>query len=127
MPVRSSSNPDKRNKKRPNTKNKAKLVVKLASDKKAENLVILNMSKVANFCEYFVICSGNSDRQVKAIAEGIEYGLKQEGFKVYHREGLNTAAWALLDLGDIIVHIFDKESRDFYNLEHLWQEAPVVK
>ena len=114
-------------KSRLNPRDKAKLVADLASDKKAEDILILEMRKIANMCDYFVVCSGTSDRQVKAIAQGIEEGLKPKGLKIYHQEGLSQSLWVLLDLGDVVVHVFDKDTREFYNLEHLWQEAPRVK
>ncbi len=84
------------------------------------------MRKVANFCDYFVICSGNTDRQVRAIAQGIEEGLAELGIKVRYRQGIKDGHWVILDLGHIVTHIFDKESRAFYGLDHLWQEAKEV-
>ena len=80
------------------------------------------MRKVANFCDYFVICTGNSDRQARAIADGITEGVKDIGQKV-HQQGLSDARWVIVDLGDVVAHVFEREMREFYGLEYLWQEA----
>ena len=104
----------------------AKSIVEFASSKKAENIVILDMRKVANFCDYFVICSGDSDRQVRAIAEGINEGLEKLGIEIKYKQGLKDAYWILLDLGDVVTHIFNEEAREFYGLEYLWQEAQSI-
>jgi len=84
------------------------------------------MRKVVNFCDFFVIASGTSDRHVKTIAETIEEALNLKGLKPLHIEGKEEGVWALVDLGNIVVHIFQKETRKFYNLERLWQDAPKV-
>ena len=84
------------------------------------------MRKVANFCDYFVICTGNSDRQARAIAEGIIEGLEAKGQKVRYRQGLADARWVIVDLGDVVAHVFEREMREFYGLEYLWQEAKSV-
>ena len=84
------------------------------------------MRKVANFCDYFVICSGTSDRHIQAIADGIEEGLDRIGVRLPHKHGMNNTAWILVDAGDVVVHIFEHDSRDFYGLEHLWQDAAKV-
>ncbi|MDP2654800.1 MAG: ribosome silencing factor [Candidatus Omnitrophota bacterium] len=104
----------------------AQAIVGCASDKKAENIVVLDMRKVANFCDYFVICTGNSDRQVRAVAEGISEGLGQKGVNVRYQQGFRDGHWVLLDLGTVVAHVFDRETREFYGLEHLWQEAKKV-
>ncbi len=96
------------------------------------------MRNVANFCDYFVICTGNSDRQVKAIADNIELGLNELGIKIRYKHGLRGAAlrhgedgapagsWALLDMGDVVVHVFEPNAREFYSLEYLWRDAPEI-
>jgi len=84
------------------------------------------MRKVANFCDYFVLCSGNSDRHVKAIIEGIKENVEHLGIHIPRAEGGKDARWMLLDLGDVIVHAFEKQSREFYGLEYLWQSAKAV-
>ena len=103
-----------------------RLIAELALDKKAEHLVVLDVRKVANFCDYFIICSGNSDRQVKAIAEYIREGLKEVGMTIPRPQGLREGKWAIIDAGDMVVHVFDKDSRDFYGLEHLWQAGKKI-
>lgn len=81
------------------------------------------MRRVANFCDHFVLCTGTSDRHVRAIANGVEEGLEELGIKVRYSQGLNGGRWVLLDMGSVVAHIFDKETREFYGLEYLWQEA----
>lgn len=105
----------------------AQLIASYADDKKAEDIVILDMRKVVNFCDYFVICSGTSDRHVRAIADGIEENLKKLGRNIQPKEGTQEGTWVVFDLGDIIAHIFEKDIREFYNLEYLWREAKKVK
>lgn len=106
---------------------KAILIAKTAKSKKAEDVVVLDMRKAANFTDYFVIASGSSDRQVKAIADAIDDVLRKEGFSVRHKEGYKEAVWALIDSGNVIAHIFYKETREFYSLENLWADAPRIK
>ena len=84
------------------------------------------MRKSVNFCDYFVICSGSSDRHVKAVADGIEIGLTEIGINTRYKQGLKEATWVLMDIGDVVVHILDPEARGFYGLEHLWQDAPQI-
>ena len=85
------------------------------------------MRKLVNFCDYFVICSADSDRQVGAIVKGIEEGLSKLGIKLRHKQGVNVSTWALLDLGDVVVHVFEGDARKFYGLEHLWQDAAKIR
>ncbi len=84
----------------------------------------MDMHKAANFCDYFVICTATSGRQAQAIAEGVEDGLAKIGVDLRHKQGLKSSNWILLDMGDVVVHIFEKEAREFYGLEYLWQDAP---
>ena len=97
-----------------------------ALDKKAENPVILDVGKLTSVARYFVITHGNSDRHVKAIAENIIDTAKSKHLKVYHREGLEDGRWVLLDLGNVLVHVFYRETRDFFGLERLWGDAKKV-
>ena len=90
------------------------------------DIAVLDMRKIANFCDYFVLCSGNTDRQVKAIAEGIEEGLAGLGLHTPPIQGKRDSGWVLLDLGDIVVHVLEKEKREFYGLEYLWQTAKKI-
>ena len=101
--------------------------VRAAEDKKAVDLVVLDLREVAGFTDYFVICSGQSSRQVRAIADGTEEALrKSSSGKPNHVEGYNRAEWVLLDYFDFIVHVFSSEARRFYSLERLWGSAERV-
>lgn len=103
---------------------KAKLAVALANSKKAEDIVVLDVRKVTNFCDYFFICSGNTERQVAAIAQGIEEGFLEKKIKAITPRQGRDSTWALLDYGDLIIHVFQKEAREYYKLERLWVDAP---
>jgi len=104
----------------------ARRVVDLAADKKAADIVLLGVGELTTLADYFVICSGGSERQLAAIADGISEGLKAEGVRPIGREGGAGAHWLLLDYGAVIVHIFAPPERDFYQLERLWAEAPTL-
>ena len=95
--------------------------------KKGFDVNIMDLRKLASFADYFVICSADSDVQVKAIADQIDRTLREEGIKCWHKEGLKALTWVLLDYIDVVVHIFRKDARDFYNLEKLWGDAPIEK
>ena len=98
-----------------------------ASSKKAERIVILDVSQQLVITDHFVICSGNTDRQVRTIADEVEKRLVAEcSLKPYRREGKSEGRWILLDYVDFVVHVFQAEDRDYYNLERLWADAPVV-
>lgn len=101
-------------------------MVSLASDKLAENTVLLDVRELTTVADYFVICGGNSARQVRAISRQIQEALDAEGVKPLHCEGESDSDWILLDYGAVIVHIFTPEERDFYRLERLWSLAPAV-
>ena len=88
--------------------------------------MILDMRKAANFCDYFVLCSGASDRQVQSIAQAIEEGLKKKNIRVRLKEGFQSSTWILLDIGDVVTHIFEVHAREFYGLEYLWQNAKKI-
>jgi len=105
----------------------ARLVAELASDKIAQDIVILDMRKLVNFCDYFVICSGNTSRQVRAIADHIDEEMGEYGLPLRFKQGLKNSDWVVFDAGDVVTHIFQKDTREFYGLEHLWQEAKEVK
>lgn len=102
------------------------LVVKAADSKKAEDIVALDVTTVSLLADYFVICHGNSDKQVMAIANEIIEESHKNQVEVKRIEGKESARWVLIDLGDIIVHVFHSEEREFYNLEKLWSDAPLV-
>jgi ribosome-associated protein len=99
-----------------------------ASSKKAERIVILDVSKQLVITDHFLICSGNSDRQVKSIADEIQKTLAAErGVKPFRREGEREGRWVLLDYVDFVVHVFHKEDREYYDLERLWSDAPKTE
>jgi ribosome-associated protein len=102
-------------------------IAKAASDKKALDIVILDMRKIPSVCEYFVIASGSSTTQVRAITDNIIEKLKDRGERVWHKEGENEALWVLLDYGDIVAHIFNEDTRRFYELERLWGDVPLKR
>jgi ribosome-associated protein len=104
------------------------LAIRSASDKKAFDMIALDLRNIASFTEFFVIASGANQRQVQAIADGVDEQLKKQMNKRPVRtEGYNAAEWVLLDYGDFVIHIFNKESRDFYDLARLWRDARKVE
>jgi ribosome-associated protein len=104
----------------------ARRIVDLASDKKAADIVLLEVAGLTTLADYFVICSGSSERQLGAIADGIAAGLRDDGIKPIGREGSANAHWMLVDLGAVIVHVMAPPERDFYQLERLWADAPIL-
>lgn len=97
-----------------------------ASSKKARDIKILNVRGLSEIADYFVLCSGGSSVQVKAIADEIEEKMSEKGYEINHKEGYNAGRWILLDYGEVIAHIFCEEEREFYDLERLWVEAEAV-
>lgn len=106
-----------------NSKQFAKKITDIIFNKKGYDVVIMNLNNLATFADYFVICSADSDIQVKAIADDIDKTLKDEGIKCWHSEGYLALSWVLLDYVDVVVHIFKKDAREFYKLEKLWGDA----
>jgi ribosome-associated protein len=100
--------------------------VAAAEDRKAVDLRVLQVEKVSDFTDYFLICSGTNERQVQAIADGIQERMREERVRPLHVEGYNRGQWVLLDFGDFVVHVFQEEPRRFYSLERLWGDAPDV-
>ncbi len=98
--------------------------VNAALDRKAEDLIILKVKDVSSFADYFVLCSGNSDRQIKGLAEHIGQKLKKAGIFPLGIEGERSGSWILMDYGDVIIHVFYKPVREFYDIEGLWSDAP---
>jgi len=99
------------------------IVVKAADDKRAEDILALNLFGVSLVADYFVICHGNSNKQVQAIADEVKEQALIAGFDVRRVEGFDEARWVLVDLGDVIVHIFHQDERSYYSLERLWGDA----
>lgn len=108
-------------------KARAYKIIQFALGKKAMNPVLLDMSLISTFCDYFIICSGESPRQVEAIYNETIHCAKKEKIKVHHTERDIDSQWMLIDFGSIVVHIFLDELREFYDLEHLWKEAKKVR
>jgi len=102
--------------------------VEAASDKKAVDIVLLDTRGVCSFADYFVICSGDSSKQIEAIRDEVGHVLKREGILPHHYEGTVDSGWLLLDFSDVIVHIFAPDEREQYQLDKLWSQAiPVVR
>jgi len=106
------------------SKKKAHLIAEAALEKKADRIVIMEMEKIFPICDYFIVTSGDSTRKVKAIADNIEKALDERSIKHWHVEGKREGQWVLLDYSDVVVHVFLTELRQFYDLEHLWGDAP---
>lgn len=102
------------------------LTVKAADDKRAEDIVVLDMNGISLIADYFLICHGNSDKQVQAIAREIKEKAEEIGYNVRKMEGFDEGKWVLIDLGDVIAHVFHRDERTYYNLERLWGDAPTV-
>ncbi|MEJ7802278.1 MAG: ribosome silencing factor [Candidatus Limnocylindria bacterium] len=101
-------------------------IVEIASDKKGNDIVMLRTAELTSMADFFVICSGRSDRQVNALASAIVGELRDEGIRPMGLEGRQSARWVLLDYGTVIVHIFAPEEREYYGLERLWSKAAQV-
>ena len=108
------------------TRKLAEFCAQRCLDKKAENVIILDLEDKSSVADYFVVCSGFSDRQVAAIADFVSDEARKYGAKVYAEEGMKEGRWALIDLGAVIVHVFQDHLRDFYSLESLWRDAPRI-
>lgn len=104
----------------------ARRVVDVAADKQASDIMMLDLRRECSFADYFVLMSGDTARQMRSICEDIEADLKQSGVRLHHREGTEDAGWVLLDFGDVVVHVFAPETRQYYQLDRLWRSAPPV-
>lgn len=100
-------------------------IVKLLDDKKAEDIKVIKTSEHTIISDYFIVANGTSNTHVKALADEVEYEMSKKGIEPAHIEGRATG-WILLDYSDVLVHVFTKESRDFYNLERLWTDAELM-
>ncbi len=99
---------------------------KAVDDKKGEDIVVLNMEGVSLIADQFIICHANSERQVQAIAKEVADKASENGYMVKRIEGMDLARWVLVDLGDVVVHVFHRDERGYYNLERLWGDAPLL-
>ncbi len=104
----------------------ARLAVNVASEKQATDIVMLDMRGPLSFTDYFVILSAESRRQMQGLLEDIDQALNEAGIALHHREGTTDGGWVLLDYGDLVVHVFGQEEREYYHLERLWAQAPVM-
>lgn len=109
-----------------NTIENVKTIINALEDKKAENIQIIDISEVSSVADYFVIANGTNKSQVQALADHVSEKLGRNGVYAKQTEGYNSANWILLDYTDIVIHIFDKESRGFYDLERIWRDGKVV-
>lgn len=105
----------------------AKLIVAALEDKKAEDIKVLDISNISVMADYFILASGTNRNQIQAIADNVQEKLHKAGTNIKQIEGYDTANWVLLDYGDVIVHVFDKENRLFYDLERIWADGKVVE
>lgn len=108
----------------PDTAQRVRAAVAAAEDRKALDLKVLHLQQVSDFTDYFLICSGSSERQVQAIADAVQERLREIRVRPLHVEGYNRAQWVLIDYGDLVVHVFQEEPRRYYALERLWGDAP---
>jgi ribosome-associated protein len=105
----------------------AKEIARLTLTKKASDVLILHVKPLTDVTDFFVICSADSDTQVKAIADAVDDGMRKEGVRVWKSEGYQNLQWVLLDFVDVVLHVFQKHTRDFYSLEKLWGDAKVER
>ena len=109
-----------------NAKEMVKTAVAALQDKKGEDIRVIDISGVTVIADYFIIASGNSSTQTRTLAEEVEYQMSQAGVEPNRKEGYNGSNWVILDYGDIVVHIFYKETRDYYQLERLWADGEKI-
>lgn len=105
----------------------ARIAAQAAEDKQAQDIVVLDIGNILIIADYFVICSGRTDRQVRTIAEHVEKRMKESGLPMLGAEGEREGRWILLDYGAVVVHVFIEEERAFYQLERLWKDAPLLE
>jgi ribosome-associated protein len=99
----------------------------MAQTKKAEDVLVLDLRKISTVADYFVVCSGTSEVQVKAIADAIIAGLQEKGVRSWHTEGYGARRWVLIDFVDVVVHVFHAKAREYYMLESLWGDAKRIR
>ena len=102
-------------------------IVELIKDKKGFDITVLNLKNLSAVADYFIICSGDVDVHVKAISDEIDKKLRKDGIKCHNKEGYNALNWVLLDYFDVVVHVFKKDARTYYNLEKLWGDAEITE
>ena len=100
-----------------------KLIYQALEDKKGEDIVMIDISQVSVLADYFVICSAGNDSQIQALVDNVDEKMHENGYQIRQQEGRDSGTWVLLDYGDVIVHIFERENRSFYNLERIWNDG----
>ena len=105
----------------------ARLAYQALDDKKGEDIQVIDISQVSVLADYFIIANGTNESQVRALVDNVEETLGKAGYEVKQREGYGLGSWVLLDFGDIIVHVFDRENRLFYDLERIWRDGKVLE
>lgn len=105
----------------------ARIAYDALSDKKGENIEIIDISQISVLADYFIITDGTSDSQIKALVENVDEKMTKAGYSLRQQEGRNSGSWVLMDYGDVIVHVFEKESRSFYNLSRIWNDGRHVE
>ncbi len=108
------------------SKEMAKLAYKALDEKKAEDIKVIDISEISVLADYFIIANGTNDSQVRALVENVEEELAKAGYEAKQREGYGLGSWVLLDFGNVIVHVFDKENRLFYDLERIWRDGKIM-
>lgn len=108
----------------PDLEDKLHLIAEAALDRKAQDLLVLDVRGLVTYTDYLIVCSGNTDRQVRAIAENVQAEMAEIGYRPLGVEGKSQANWMIIDYGDYVVHVFHTEARETYNLEKLWSDAP---
>jgi len=101
------------------------LAVNATENKKAEDIISLNIQGISDITDYFIVCHGNNERQVQSIARAVKDAANEAEIEVKRMEGFNEARWILIDLANVVVHVFHKDERDYYNLEKLYRDAPL--
>ena len=117
---------EERRKEMDQSKEMARIAYNALSDKKGEDIKIIDITGISVLADYFIIANGNSDSQVNALVDNVEEELHKAGYPLKQREGQASGSWVLLDFGDIIVHVFDRENRLFYNLERIWKDGKDI-
>ncbi len=108
------------------SKEMARIAYDALADKKGEDIKIIDITGISVLADYFIIANGNSDNQVSALVDNVEEELHKAGYELKQREGRTNSSWILLDFGDIIVHVFDRENRLFYDLERIWKDGKDI-
>ncbi len=105
---------------------KKEIAIEVLKNKKAQDIKVIDISELSILADYFIIATGTSSTHVQSLAENLEEKLNEAGFDMHHKEGFRSGSWILLDYYDIVIHLFSKEERDFYNLERLWADATTI-